>query len=166
MKHSVVAIIFQNNRKEVLCVQRRDVPMWVMPGGAVDPGETPEEAVIREVKEETGLDVVISRKVAEYTPIQLISTITHAFECTPVNGSPTITDEVRAIDYFPTHKLPHLFFFIHEAWIHEALEQRNGVIKRDLTEVTWGRLFRYLLKHPIYTFRFFLAKTFGLYSNK
>ncbi len=158
MKHSVVAIIFQNDRKEILCAKRRDVSLWVMPGGAVDPGETYEEAVVREVKEETGVDVKIVRKVGEYIPIQILSTVTHAYECVPVSGTPCITDEVQDVGYYPIDNLPHLFFHIHEGWIHEALENQPDVIKRDLTEVTYWKIFCFILKHPIHFFRFFFAK--------
>jgi len=48
----------------ILAVSRKDDPTaWGLPGGKVDPGETPEEAAIRELKEETGLDVVNLRKI-------------------------------------------------------------------------------------------------------
>ncbi len=42
---------------------------WALPGGRVDPGETVEQSVVREVKEETGLDVEIVRKIGEYHEI-------------------------------------------------------------------------------------------------
>ena len=54
---------------EILLIKRRTVPFsgyWALPGGRVDPGETVEQTVVREVKEETGLDVAIVRKVGEY----------------------------------------------------------------------------------------------------
>lgn len=45
-------------------VQRGDI-VWNFPGGGMEEGETPEEACIREVKEETGYDVVINRLLVE-----------------------------------------------------------------------------------------------------
>ena len=57
------ALVF-NSRGEVLMVrqtvQRGDI-VWNFPGGMAEPGETPEAACIREVKEETGYDVKIIR---------------------------------------------------------------------------------------------------------
>jgi 8-oxo-dGTP pyrophosphatase MutT (NUDIX family) len=53
----------QNERGEVLLVRRADDGRWAMPGGWVDPGETPEQAVVREVAEETGLQVSAPRLV-------------------------------------------------------------------------------------------------------
>jgi 8-oxo-dGTP diphosphatase len=54
---------------KILLIKRRTAPFigyWALPGGRVDPGETVEQTVVREVKEETGLDVAIVRKIGEY----------------------------------------------------------------------------------------------------
>ena len=54
---------------KILLVKRRTLPFegyWALPGGRVDPGETVEQTIVREVKEETGLDVAIVRKIGEY----------------------------------------------------------------------------------------------------
>ncbi|MCY0908566.1 MAG: NUDIX domain-containing protein, partial [Sulfobacillus thermotolerans] len=42
-------------QRELLLIRRRDSHQWALPGGAVEIGETPSEAVIREVVEETGI---------------------------------------------------------------------------------------------------------------
>lgn len=53
-------VIFENPKSELLLVERAVAPKkgyWDVPGGFVDPGETIEESVVREVKEELGIAV-------------------------------------------------------------------------------------------------------------
>jgi 8-oxo-dGTP diphosphatase len=57
---AVGAVILDGGR--VLLVQRGQEPLkgeWSLPGGAVEPGETLEAALVREVREETSLEVVV-----------------------------------------------------------------------------------------------------------
>lgn len=61
VRPSAVGFIL-NDQGEILLVQRNVVPfldMWMMPGGHMKPGETIEECLVREMKEETGLDVEV-----------------------------------------------------------------------------------------------------------
>jgi 8-oxo-dGTP pyrophosphatase MutT (NUDIX family) len=53
---SVTGVIFDQQRR-LLMVLHADRRIWVLPGGCIDPGETPVDAVVREVWEETGLRV-------------------------------------------------------------------------------------------------------------
>jgi 8-oxo-dGTP diphosphatase len=53
----------------ILLIKRDTVPFkgyWALPGGRAEAGETVEQAIVREVKEETGLEVEIVRKIGEY----------------------------------------------------------------------------------------------------
>jgi 8-oxo-dGTP diphosphatase len=55
--------------KKILLIKRSTPPFvgyWALPGGRVDPGETVEQTIVREVKEETGLDVEVVSKIGEY----------------------------------------------------------------------------------------------------
>lgn len=63
MKKAVTAYITNENGL-ILAVSRKHDPWdFGLPGGKVDPGETLEEAIVREVKEETGLDFKNVRKL-------------------------------------------------------------------------------------------------------
>jgi 8-oxo-dGTP pyrophosphatase MutT (NUDIX family) len=44
-KHESVACILFNNSK-ILLIKRRDIPVWVLPGGGIDQGESPETAAV------------------------------------------------------------------------------------------------------------------------
>ena len=86
LKPAVYGIIFSKEREMVLLIKRRDVPVWVLPGGGIDPGETPEIAVVREMKEETGFEVKIVRQVAEYLPINKLTQVSFFYECEILSG--------------------------------------------------------------------------------
>ena len=61
----VGALVHDSNGR-LLLVRRANPPgegMWSIPGGRVEPGETDEAAVTREVAEETGLSVTVGRLV-------------------------------------------------------------------------------------------------------
>lgn len=61
MKRKGASIIFVNGKKQILLLLRDDKPgipypnMWDVPGGHVEDGETPEQCIVREMKEEMGL---------------------------------------------------------------------------------------------------------------
>lgn len=70
--HEKVILVFAggcmfNERGEVLLQRRGDSNKWGFPGGAIELGETPKMAAIREAKEETGLDVAIGKFIGIYT---------------------------------------------------------------------------------------------------
>jgi acetyl-CoA carboxylase carboxyl transferase subunit beta len=73
----------------VLLVRRGRAPAkgdWSLPGGKLEPGESPEEAVVREVREETGLAVHVIEAIA-IVPVDGdgFSYAIHEFLCTPLD---------------------------------------------------------------------------------
>lgn len=156
MKEAAIAVIFRND--QLLLIKRRDVPVWVFPGGGIDEGETPEQAVLREVWEETGLRVQIVRKIAEYTPINHLAKKTYLFECRELDGCLRTGCETADINYFPLHDLPALFFIVHRDWLQDALEKSDEVITKPITRVTYFEFAKYFSKHPWQVITFFSKK--------
>lgn len=157
MKQAVIGITFSHDRSKVLVVKRRDVPIWALPGGGVDVGELPEDAVRREILEETGVYVRVRRLVAELTPINRLTERTFVYECEPTKGTPGASSESLEAGFFPVTSLPALFFYVHEEWIQMALTSQE-TIRKPLENITYVALCRFFLRHPIYTFRFLIAK--------
>ena len=103
------ATIFDAVRGKVLLTQRADNGRWCLPGGGLDPGESVEEACIREVWEETGLHVRVTRLVGVYSdPNQLVIYkdgnkaffVVMSFEAEIIGGELGLSDETTAFGYF------------------------------------------------------------------
>ncbi|MFF1730082.1 NUDIX hydrolase [Streptomyces sp. NPDC058247] len=63
---SVVAVAV-NDAGQVLMIRKTDNGLWALPGGGVEIGESVADAAVRETKEETGIDVEVTRVVGLYT---------------------------------------------------------------------------------------------------
>lgn len=161
---SVSVIIFNEDRKKILLIQRRDIPVWVLPGGGIDPGEKPEDAAVREVLEESGYTARIVRKVAEYLPVNSMTRPTHFFECAIASGEKRINDEAQGIEFFPLDALPKLLPPPYPGWIRDAVEQHPKMLVKKIEGVSYWILAKLLLLHPILTGRYLLTKL-GIHIN-
>lgn len=157
IKRSAIGIIW-NKEDRLLLIKRRDVPIWVLPGGGVESQESPEEAVLREVLEETGLQVRICRQVALYTPLNNLANDTYVFECEPVAGGLSTGDETMQVGFYALEALPKPFFFLHHEWVQDAQKQLAHIIQRPLTQVTYWKLFTYFCRHPLQVGRFIFSR--------
>ncbi|NGX34644.1 MAG: RNA pyrophosphohydrolase [Candidatus Anoxychlamydiales bacterium] len=160
---SVISCIFSKDRKTVLLIKRRDVPVWTLPGGGIEDNETITEATLREVLEETGYQSKIRKKVGEYSPINKLAKFTHLFESEIISGEPTLSDETKDIKFFDVDNLPKLPPPYKE-WIHDSLKNEKTLIKKKLKSVNYLSLIKNLILHPILVIRFLLAKI-GLTIN-
>jgi 8-oxo-dGTP diphosphatase len=65
MSYRAAIILLQDDKIALIERQRAGLHYFTFPGGHVEPGETPEQAAVREAREELGLDVSIQRLLAE-----------------------------------------------------------------------------------------------------
>jgi 8-oxo-dGTP pyrophosphatase MutT (NUDIX family) len=112
---SVSGIVI-NDKGEVLLHRERETGLWHTIGGAMDPGEEPAEAVVREVREETGLDVVPERIACVTTTPRVrypngdeVIYVVITFVCRPVSGEARVNDdESLEVRFFSPDALPEL----------------------------------------------------------
>ena len=97
--------IVLNEKNEVMLCLRQDKPLWNLPGGRVEAGESPWDAAVREVKEEIGVECAIDSLQGVYhKPAQ--DEVVFMFLVNIERGTPQHSDEVADIRYFPLDSLP------------------------------------------------------------
>ncbi|WP_394189968.1 NUDIX hydrolase [Paenisporosarcina quisquiliarum] len=99
-KHIVsAATIVLNEKNEILLIKgpRRG---WEMPGGQVEEGESLQDAAIRETKEESGIDIEVTKFCGVFQNVSgsICNTL---FLATPVGGELTTSPESLEVGFFP-----------------------------------------------------------------
>lgn len=99
-----------NNKGEILLCHRTDKNVWNLPGGVIDPNESPWAAAVREVFEETGLKVRLKHLTGVYFKKRAKEggqeALVFNFLCERISGRIHTTNEAQEIKFFPTNKLP------------------------------------------------------------
>ena len=127
----VNALIFEEGR--VLLAHRRDIDWWNLPGGGMELDETVEEAICREVREETGLEVVVDYLLGVYSKPQKREVVL-TFRCRIIGGTLTATEESRECRYFAPHALPSNTLPKHRQRVEDALlNQPHAIMRAQLT---------------------------------
>lgn len=136
-----VAVVILNQKNQVLLQKRSDVGLWGIPSGHVEIGETVSEAAIREVKEETNLDIRLKKligvysdpasQVFEYPNGKVVHFITTCFLAEIKGGTLTCnSDESLEIKFFEHNDLPQSLLKMHPRWLKDALSLRESAFIR------------------------------------
>lgn len=161
-----------NDAGEVLLTQNAFMGTWELPGGRLDPGETLPDAAAREVYEETGLQVEMTRAVGLYFG-QGRSRTNVLYAARPIGGQlAQQTDEALANAFFPTHTLPkNLFgdFMIEQAiaggvHLYTIHTPRLTLVQLDL-QLRWRWVRNLLAGKPEPKFPQFNVQAVGIVLN-
>ena len=107
------AVVLDSN-SHVLLTRRADNGRWCLPGGHFEAGESVTEATIREVKEETGLDIEVSRltgvyssphRLLEYADGNSYHVVALNFEGQVVGGVLRVSEETTSVRWCPQSEL-------------------------------------------------------------
>ena len=132
MLQGAAAAILDDGGRVLLVKENYDRRRYAFPGGAVEPGETPLDAVVRETNEETGLAVSVEHLVGLY---QLANgLLVYLFRCGILGGTAAVSDtgEIAEVGWFHPDALPSpVTNIVHHA-LPDALAQARGVVRVGL----------------------------------
>lgn len=116
-------LITVDEEERLLLVKRKVAPkegFWCLPGGFMELGETPEEAGLRELQEETGLTGKIDMLLGLVChPGTLYDTILMSgFLVRQYEGIPIAGDDAAAVGWFKKNQLPEIAFSSHTTFIN------------------------------------------------
>lgn len=133
------AAIFDNQGR-ILLTKRADNGRWCLPGGHVDPGENVAEATVREVLEETGLEIRLGRLIGIYSSpnylvtykdgnkVQFVSTCMIG---EVIGGQMGLSDETLDVGYFEPSALAGMDIMeTHLIRIEDAMKNQEAAFVR------------------------------------
>jgi 8-oxo-dGTP diphosphatase len=130
---TVDCLVFRQNSstREILLIQRKNEPYkgkWALPGGFLEMGETLNEAAVRELREETGLNISVLEQFHTFDAVNRDPrhrTISTVFIGTPDKDSGTLkaSSDASEVEWFNLKSLP-ILAFDHNEIIHLAIHRK------------------------------------------
>jgi 8-oxo-dGTP diphosphatase len=135
------AAVIRNDQGEILLIRRSDGLGWSLPAGMMEPGERIAECIVREVREETGLEVEPVHLVGIYSDPALMHVtypngdqvhyLSATFRCRITGGSLCADgDEALEISFFDPENLPETTWPMIRIRIQDALAGQETAIVR------------------------------------
>ncbi|MCF3961974.1 NUDIX domain-containing protein [Streptomyces fuscigenes] len=128
--------VVTDDEGSILLQRRRDNDLWALPGGGMEMADSLPGTAVREVKEETGLDVEITGLVGTYTDPRHIIAYTDGevrrqfnicFTAQVIGGRLAISDESTELRFVPAEELAHLpMHHTQRLRLRHFLEHRDG----------------------------------------
>ncbi|PID73869.1 MAG: NUDIX hydrolase [Desulfobacterales bacterium] len=129
-----VCALADNAAGEILLVRRSAPPkigLWCLPGGFMELGESPGEAVLRELAEETGLtgEIGTLMDVVSVPNRWYHTALIICYRVRRLAGSPVPGDDADRVAFFPANALPEIAFGSHRSFISVCQEKSDGIAR-------------------------------------
>lgn len=162
-----MAVVLSEDGGKVLLLRREILIFWDLPGGGIEPGESPADAAVRECREETGVDIATDRLVGTYRHQSVYGfgdQLTHVYRAHATGGTPRrIGLEITGLRWCSTQALPRGLQPLQRRMIMDALEDRPEPCDRRLPFPLWklipARVAFNIVRAVNNTLRLFLPKS-------
>jgi 8-oxo-dGTP pyrophosphatase MutT (NUDIX family) len=134
------AVLLDENREKVLVTRRADNGQWCLPSGGAEAGESVIETCEREVQEETGLIVQVTRLTSVFgSPDRLViyddgnqfQFVILNFEVKWISGQPGLSDETIEIGFYSIPEIERMDIFSHhKQFIFDTLADQEATFIR------------------------------------
>lgn len=129
MSHLIKAAVLIKQNNAILLVQEKSprvCGLWNWPQGTPEKGEGLEDTAIREVKEETGLDIQIKKKITVLQNTFADTKELHIYEGLIVGGVVDFPkDEILNVQYFTLEQIKEMKHKVVGSWIYKVVSENN-----------------------------------------